>query len=695
MRVGIIGGGEISKIHRRAISTLPYTKIVGVADSHLTRAKDAATELQAVPYTDAELMIREQKPDVVHVLTPPESHAELGMMAMRQGCHVLVEKPLALNLADAQAMFRVAEQNRVKLCVDHNFLFAKVFRRAIDMARSGTIGSIVSVEANYRYNAARNPAILEQGAEHCHWSYRLNGGPLQDLMPHPASLVMELMSELDEVQVLRQNRGVLPTNWSDEIRILLKSGDKLGSISISLSERPDILSLSIHGTDGIIRANVFDNSVIIARRSSWPRALARGISGFQTSWQFFKSSTANLYELLTGQFDKSSGVQPLIAAFYQAIQEQRESPVTREKSLNVVDLVARVWPVPAKLPLDRPSATRTRSRPSALVTGASGFIGTHLLKKLLSEGIKVRGLVRPNSIHAGRLKNLDVEVLQGDLADPEVLGKAACGIKTIYHLGAAMTGSWQDNHNATIKGTEYLVQAAISAGVERLVHVSSLVVYELLDVQDGSVIQENAPYQKNPLRMGPYAHSKTEAEKIVFTAHRNHGLKVTVVRPGMVIGPFGRVFFPHFGYRVQDRLFIVIGSGDLILPFTYVENAVNGIYQASVQDAAIGAAYNLVDDGTMTVTDYLRRFIEVTGIQARIVSVPYFVPYVATKGYEVAAHWNLVKAGKTSADQLRWKQKKVRFDNSKAKNELMWSPKVSLDEGLTRTFQWYKSQYQC
>jgi predicted dehydrogenase len=189
------------------------------------------------------------------------------------------------------------------------------------MARAGAVGNIVSVKADYRYNAARNRAILEQAAEHCHWSYRLNGGPLQDLIPHPASLVIELVSGLDEIQVLGQNRGVLPKDWFDEIRILLKSERALGSISISLSERPDILSLSIHGTDGIIRANVFDNSLTIARRSSWPRAVARGVSGFQMSWQFFKSSTANLYELLTGQFDKSSGVQPLIAAFYQSIRD--------------------------------------------------------------------------------------------------------------------------------------------------------------------------------------------------------------------------------------------------------------------------------------------------------------------------------------------------------------------------------------
>jgi nucleoside-diphosphate-sugar epimerase len=512
-------------------------------------------------------------------------------------------------------------------------------------------------------------------------------------MPHPASLVLELMGDVEQIQVIGQNRGVVPKHWQDEIRILLKSAALLGSISISLSERPDVLSLSIQGTDGTIRANVFDNSLTVARRSSWPRAVARGVSGFQMSWQFFKASTTNLYELVTGRFDKSSGVQPLIAAFYQSIRDGQEPPITRDRSLGVVDLIERVWPVPPKISIQKPCAIKTSSQPSALVTGASGFVGTHLVKKLLSEGVKVRALVRPNSIHAGRLKNLDVDVLQGDLAEPETLCNAARGVRTIYHLGAAMTGSWQDNRNATIKGTEHLVRAALSHSVERFVHVSSLVVYELLDVRNHAVVDENTPYQKRPERMGPYTFAKTEAEKIVFAAHQNQGLRVTVVRPGMVIGPLGRVFFPHFGYQVQHKLFVMIGSGDLILPFTYIENTVDGIYRASIQERAVGTAYNLVDDGAITVNDYLRRFIQITGIQARIVSVPYLVPYVVTKGYEVAAYCNLVKAGKTSADQLRWKQKKVRFDNRKAKCELGWTSQVPIDEGLNRTFRWYASRH--
>ena len=192
--------------------------------------------------------------------------------------------------------------------------------------------------------------------------------------------------------------------------------------------------------------------------------------------------------------------------------------------------------------------------------------------------------------------------------------------------------------------------------------------------------------------MGPYSYAKTEAEKIVFDSYQTHGLRTTVVRPGMVIGPWGRVFFPHFGYRLEDKLFIVIGEGDITCPFTYVENTVDGIYKASIEDRAVGQAYNLVDDGKITAKEYLQRFIKITGIEGRIISVPYFVPYLATAAYEIASYFNVVKKGKTSRAQLKWKQAKVLFDNTKAKSELRWSPQIPLEEGLTRTFKWYASQ---
>ena len=120
MRVAIIGSGHISNIHGPLILQQPNIEIVGIADKDLARAKALATKLNGGSvYEEAEVMIREEKPDIVHVLVPPQYHASLSIMAMKQGCHVLVEKPLATTLADSERMVDIAKQNSVYLTHRH------------------------------------------------------------------------------------------------------------------------------------------------------------------------------------------------------------------------------------------------------------------------------------------------------------------------------------------------------------------------------------------------------------------------------------------------------------------------------------------------------------------------------------------------------------------------------------------------
>ena len=700
MKVGIIGSGQIARIHGPLIIKQPAVQVVGIADKDLTQAKTLASELKATQvYTDAETMIKEQRPDVVHVLAPPQYHASLSIMAMNHGCHVLVEKPMALNMADAEKMIEAARRNDVHLCANHNMIFDEVVQKSMKLAASGAIGDLVSVEACLLYDVRRNPAVLEEGAEHWHWVYRLNGGLLQDLMPHMAALVFEFLPELEEVQSIALNRVILPKGWQDETRVLMRSKSLIGYINISLNEKPDMISLTLKGTRGIIQANLFNGILTLQRKSGLPRAIDRGLSGFQLGLQNLRGALVNIYKFATGRIDKSGGIDQVISRFYASILNGLETPISLDKSLRVVDLMTRIWPAPTVDPdkISLPfSAKKISKAPTALVTGASGFIGTHLVKKLLSENIGVRALVRPNSIHAGRLKTIDVDIVEGSLGDPDAIYEATKGIKTLYHAGAAMNDNWQDHYQFNIKGTEYLIKAALAHGVERFVHLSTIVVYEVASAKKNQVIREDSPYQKNPKGMGPYAYSKIEAEKLVLDAYRNYGLKATIVRPGMVIGPMGLVFPPLLGYRYQDRLFFVIGKGNILLPITCVENMVDGIYKASVEERAIGQIYNLVDDGEITVREYLESFIKVTKIDARIITLPYIIPYFATALYEIAAYLNLLKKGVTSRLQLKGKQAtlRVRFDNSKAKRELGWIPQVPINEGLNQMFQWYAARYR-
>jgi predicted dehydrogenase len=131
MKVGIIGCGQIAMTHIPYVLAQPDARIVGLADASDGRARELATRFH-IPSVHRTLtdLLNTERPDVVHILTPPQTHATLAIAAMEAGCHVLVEKPMAVNLVEAEAMEAVARRRGVKLCVDHNRLFDPAFVRA-------------------------------------------------------------------------------------------------------------------------------------------------------------------------------------------------------------------------------------------------------------------------------------------------------------------------------------------------------------------------------------------------------------------------------------------------------------------------------------------------------------------------------------------------------------------------------------
>jgi len=129
------------------------------------------------------------------------------------------------------------------------------------------------------------------------------------------------------------------------------------------------------------------------------------------------------------------------------------------------------------------------------------------------------------------------------------------------------------------------------------------------------------------------------------------------------------------GYNLQNSVLIVLGKGNGILPLIYIDNLVDGVLRCANNRAAVGQTYNLVDDGSPTVLDYLSRFIEHTNPSSKIMKLPYFLPYCATGAYEVAATLGFLKKGVTSRQQLNWQHQSPRFNitNERAKKDLGWS----------------------
>jgi nucleoside-diphosphate-sugar epimerase len=327
-----------------------------------------------------------------------------------------------------------------------------------------------------------------------------------------------------------------------------------------------------------------------------------------------------------------------------------------------------------------------------LVTGGTGFLGRHLATRLVRQGDDVRVLARKTS----SIDHLPqgVEIVYGDLKDKASLEMAVKGADVVYHAAAAMRGSWQEYEQSTINGTARMLELSLQTGVKRFVHISSIIVYEVYELGKNAIVDESCPYVRAPEQYGPYTRSKVAAEKLAFDFLKK-GLPVVVVRPGLVYGPYSKVLFPHVGYSLGGRLFFIIGRGDNLLPLTYIDNIVDAILLAGAKEGAVGHVYHIVDEVEITQREYLKKYIAATNQKFIVTAVPLSLLFRLAALIEQLRRFGLLNsASLPSKYGLASKWKSLTFDTSKARKQLNWHPRISLEEGLKRTFDWYKGSGQ-
>jgi predicted dehydrogenase len=344
MKVGIVGCGQIAAIHIPYIRSYRGATIVGVCDASEGRARETATHfgIQGVCRTIDELL-EAHRPELVHILTPPQTHAALAIRAMEAGCHVLVEKPMAVNLEEAEAMDATARRRGVKLCVDHNHLFDPAVVQARALVAKGVIGDLVSVETfeGFFVGAPDNPYVQPGSADH--WVHRLPGGIFQNLAPHPVYLLLAFLSPPKTLHAVAQKTGRVPTSFADELRVLTTSDNGLGCFMVSLSIQPFMKYVHVFGTDGTIRVNLTTNSLTLARNRELPRALARGMLGIDEATQLLRGTVGNAVKVASGRLRSYPGLGSLIAAFYRSVETGGPVPVDGEAGREVVRVLDQVW----------------------------------------------------------------------------------------------------------------------------------------------------------------------------------------------------------------------------------------------------------------------------------------------------------------------------------------------------------------
>ncbi len=313
----------------------------------------------------------------------------------------------------------------------------------------------------------------------------------------------------------------------------------------------------------------------------------------------------------------------------------------------------------------------------ALITGATGFIGSHLAGALIREGFDVTCLVR-NTSSLKYLEGLNIKFVEGDCTDIGSLPDAVRGMDYIFHLaGLTKACSEEDYYNANVKGTENIVKATIenNHGIKRFFYLSSLAAAG--PSCDGKPLKEDC--EQRPVSL--YGKTKFEGEKIVYANKDN--LPVTIIRPPAVYGPRDKdllVFFKMVKSGIAPYW------GKCYYSFLYVDDLINGIILAALSDEAAGEIFFMTDGNIYSSDDIIEAISDALQNRPMKLNIPKFVMPALGFIAEKAKGLSII-----SADRLRdMKYSHWICDTSKAMERLKFEPKVKIKEGARWTADWYR-----
>lgn len=309
-----------------------------------------------------------------------------------------------------------------------------------------------------------------------------------------------------------------------------------------------------------------------------------------------------------------------------------------------------------------------------LVTGADGFIGSHLTEHLMEKGYQVRGFTCYNSFGTwgwidsfSKEKISSLEIVPGDIRDPYAVRKAMTGVDEVFHLAAliaipfsyAAPNTYVDTN---VNGTLNVLQAAKDLGTNRVLVTSTSEVY--------GTAQYVPIDEKHPLQaQSPYSASKIGADAIADSFYRSFELPITIVRPFNTYGPrqSARAFIPTLITQLlgkRDK--IKLGSLHPTRDFNYVKDTANGFYEISICDKTIGEVVNIATNNEISMGEVAEELVRQINPNAQIILDP-----------------ERVRPAKSEVERL-W------GDNTKIKSLTNWSPSYSFSEGIGETVDWIK-----
>lgn len=332
LRIGVVGAGRITtESHLPVFRDLKKVEVVAICDQQISTAKKAASQFGVKSvYKDLIEMLLKEKLDVVDICTPPQTHASLTIQAMEAKCHVLVEKPMATSVQEADKMIDSSKVHDVKLCVVHQNLCNPVVMKAKHLAVTGALGDLLNVEVRTLERKDSEMCLNEN-----HWCHTLPGGIFYEILPHSVYLLQSFLKDVVPVHVISRKLGDVEWMKNDELRVSVEAENGLGSIFASCNSPIHGDTLDILGSKNALRADLWGRTLLIFRprtRSS----LSVGMSNLHLSLQLFKVIGSTASTFLKTFRGKVSAHYAFISRFIESICNNVEPPATPEDGRETV-----------------------------------------------------------------------------------------------------------------------------------------------------------------------------------------------------------------------------------------------------------------------------------------------------------------------------------------------------------------------
>lgn len=600
LKIGIVGCGKMGINHLKAIQLHSNAKIVGVADQQADSLglKSLPLQLSEI-YSSTEDMLKETKPDVVHITTPPSTHAALAKLALSSGANVYVEKPFTLTRTEAEEVLRLANEKGLKVCAGHQVLFEASAKAAILSLKD--IGKIVHIESYFSFRTVRrNITPVNQ---------------LIDIIPHPVYLLLQFLQVGDSLQRNSIEMKAMDIKAGGEVRALIQGADTTGILIVTLNGRPIESYLKVVGTNGSLVAD-FVRGIVINQPGPGASAIPILLSPYKQAGQLVWRSTKAFAGLALRNHKSYPGLAELIGAFYDSILNGTPSPITSASIIQTVGICETITTnlkevesiaedIAEKTLLEKESALPRldTGKGTIMVTGGTGFLGRKAASEMRENGWPVRVITR--RMPPFSLRDPGVQYVVADLADTIPM-ELMRDVDTVVHCAAETAGGKEAHEVNSIGTTRNILEASAKAGISKFIHISSVAVLKT-GHHAGGVIDEATPVDVGNIGRGPYVWGKAESESLAVSMGKKLNICVKIIRLGPLVD-FDAFEAPGRLGREIGNTYVAIGSPTSEISLCKVQTAAEVIrkYVGNFNEAP--AVLNLVEPTPLTRGE-LTRFL--------------------------------------------------------------------------------------